>query len=130
MAKGKKLFSFLEVTEETPIQKLTVTEQFRLLVRKLTNSDREQLRADDAETVFQLTLQANLLEFITKATERLRMGSERSVTMQISSKFLPVLDSVLRGPTIAPFYTCTVYKPDIDFDVDYFFKLRLEVKAY
>ena len=58
MAKGKKLFSFLEVTEETPIQKLTVTEQFRLLVRKLTNSDREQLRADDAETVFQLTLQA------------------------------------------------------------------------
>lgn len=130
MARGQKLFSFLEVTDETPIQKLTVMEQFRLLVRKLTNSDKEQLRADDAETIYQLQLQADLLEFITKATNKVRQGKARSVTMRISSKFLPVLDEVLESPSIKPFYTYTVRKPQIDYDIDYYFRLTLEVRAY
>lgn len=129
-SKGKKLFSFLEVTDETPIQKLSVLEQFRLLVRKASNSDREQLRADDAETIYQLQMQANLLEFITKATSKVRNGQARSVTVQLSSKFLPVLDEVLESPTIKPFYTWTIDKPEVDYDIDYFFRLKLEVRAY
>lgn len=130
MARGQKLFSFLEVTDETPIQKLTVMEQFRLLVRKLTNSDKEQLRAADAETIYQLQLQADLLEFITKATDKVRQGKAHSVTMRVSSKFLPVLDEVLESPSIKPFYTYKVRKPQIDYDIDYYFRLTLEVRAY
>lgn len=127
---GKKLFSFLEVTDDTPIQKLSITEQFRLLVRKLSNSDAEQLKADSAETVYMLQLQADLREFLYKATAKVRNGDERSVTMEISSKFLPVLDTVLHSPTIKPFYTWSISKPEVDLDIDYFFTLTLEVKSY
>ena len=130
MAKRQKLFSFVELTDDTPIQKLSILEQFRLLVRRLSNDDKEQLKADDAETVYGLQLKANLLEFLNKATEKIRRGDETSVTMQISSKFLPVLDDVLNSSTIATYYTSTVTKPDIEFDIDYFLKLKLEVKAY
>lgn len=128
--KGKKLFSFLEVTDETPIQKLSIMDQFRLLVRRLSNSDAEQLKADDAETVYELQLKADLQEFLYKATKKVRNGEEQSVTMNISSKFLPVLDSVLEGPTIKPFYTYEIHKPEVDLDIDYFIRLTLEVRAY
>lgn len=127
---GKKLFSFLEVTDDTPVQKLGVLDQFRLLVRKLSNSDAEQLKADSAETVYNLQLQANLQEFIHKAATKVRNGDEKSVTMQLSSKFLPVLDGVLNSPSIKPFYTWTIEKPEVDLDIDYFFTLTLEVRAY
>lgn len=130
MRNGKKLFSFVEVTDDTPIQKLTVLEQLRLLIRRMANDDKEQLRAEDAETVYQLQLKANLLEFLIKATEKVRQGEEKSVTCQISSKFNPVLEEVLQSPSIANYYTATVVSPDIDFDVDYFIKVKLEVKSY
>lgn len=128
--RGKKLFSFLEVTDDTPIQKLSIAEQFRLLVRKLSNSDAEQLKADSAETVYMLQLQADLREFLYKATAKVRNGDEKSVTMEISSKFLPVLDTVLNSPAINPFYTWSISKPEVDWDIDYFFTLTLEAKSY
>lgn len=131
MAKpGKKLFSYLEVGDDTPVQKLSILEQFRLLIRKASNADSEQLRADDATTKYQLTLQADLLEFLQKATNKLRQGEARKVTCQVSSKFLPVLDDVLASTPIAAYYTVKVEKPDIEFDIDYFVKVTLEVKSY
>lgn len=128
--KGQKLFSFLEVTDDTPIQKLSVLEQFRLLIRKLSNADSEQLRADDAETVYALQLQADLLEFFQKATEKVRQGAEKKVTCQVSSKFLPVLNDVIESASISPYYEVAVETPDIEYDIDYFIKVTLEVKAY
>lgn len=128
--KGKKLFSFIEVTEETPIAKLSILEQIRLLIVKLSNENREQLKAQDAETQEILRLQANLLEFFEKSTAPLREGKETKVAVQVSSKFLPVLDTVLQSNSIRTFYNVEVIKPDIEYDIDYFFKVVLEVKAY
>lgn len=128
--KGKKLFSFVEVTEETPIAKLSILEQIRLLIVKLSNENREQLKAQDAETQEILRLQANLLEFFEKSTAPLREGKETKVAVQVSSKFLPVLDTVLQSNSIRTFYNVEVIKPDIEYDIDYFFKVILEVKAY
>lgn len=128
--RGKKLFTFVEIDDSTPIQRLSVSEQLRALVRRLAQDDREQLRAEDAETVYLLQLKADLLEFIYKATEKLRHGEHSSVTVSLSSKFLPVLDEVLGSPAITTYYTVSVSKPTIDYDVEYFFTMRLEVRAY
>lgn len=128
--RGKKLFSFIEVDDNTPIQKLSVLDQLRLLVRNLTNTDREQLKTDSAETAYELQLKANLLEFLHKATEKVRNGEHRSVTVAVSSRFLPVLDEVLASPSISNFYTVSVFKPDIEFDIDYDIRVTLEVKSY
>ena len=101
--KGNKLFSFIAVDDNTPIQKLTFSEQLRVLVQRMTNESKEQLKADDAETVYQLQLKANLLEFLHKATEKVRQGEHHSVTVAVSSKFLPVLDDVLSSSSISTF---------------------------
>lgn len=128
--KGKKLFSFIAVDDNTPIQKLTFSEQLRVLVQRMTNESKEHLKADDAETVYQLQLKANLLEFLHKATEKVRQGEHHSVTVAVSSKFLPVLDDVLRSSSISTFYTYTVEKPEIEYDIEYFIEITLEVKSY
>lgn len=128
--KGKKLFSFIAVDDNTPIQKLSISEQLRVLVQRLTNGDKEQLKAEDAETVYHLQLRADLLEFLHKATRRVREGECHSVTMSISSKFLPVLEEVLSSSSIATYYTCVVESQDMEYDVEYFFQLTLEVKSY
>ena len=128
--KGKKIFSFVEVDDSTPIQKLSLGEQLRVLIRRATNGDREQLKADDAETVYNLQLKANLLEFLYKATEKVRQGEHHSVTVSISSKFLPVLDDVLQSRSIASYYDVKVFKPEIEYDIDYYIEVTLEVKSY
>lgn len=128
--RGKKLATFIDVDDSTPIQKLTILEQFRVLVHRLTREDREQLKADDAATVYELQLRANLLEFLHKATNNVRNGKHSSVTVSVSSKFLPVLDDVLESSSIASYYTVTVNKPDIEYDIEYFITITLEVKSY
>ena len=128
--KGKKLFTFIEVDDNTPIQKLSLSEQLRVLVKRLTHDDKEQLRADDAETVYQLQLKANLLEFLHKATEKVRQGEHKSVTVAISSRFEPVLKDVLESASITAYYNVTVNKPDVEYDIEYFIRVTLEVKSY
>lgn len=128
--KGKKLFSFIAVDDNTPIQKLTFSEQLRVLIQRMTNESKEQLKADDAETVYQLQLKANLLEFLQKATEKVRQGEHHSVTVSVSSKFLPVLQEVLESTSISTYYTYSVDKPEIDYDIEYFIQITLEVKSY
>lgn len=128
--KGKKLFSFIAVDDNTPIQKLTFSEQLRVLVQRMTSEGKEHLKADDAETVYQLQLKANLLEFIQKATEKVRRGEHKSVTISVSSKFLPVLDDVLESSSISTYYTYIVDKPEIEYDIEYFIQITLEVKSY
>lgn len=44
MAKRKKLFSFVDVTENTPIQKLSVMDQVRVMIKKMSHDDAEELR--------------------------------------------------------------------------------------
>lgn len=128
--RGSKLFSFIEVDDTTPIQKLPLLEQFRVLLRRLSNPDREALKADDAETTYTLQLRANLLDFIHKATKTIRQGEHHSVSMDIHSKFLPVLHDVLKSPKITTYYTVIIVDPEIDLDVDYYIRVKLEVKAY
>ena len=128
--KKKKLFSFVEVTDDTPIQKLSFMDQLRVMIKRLTNTDKEQLKAESAETVYELQLKANLLEFIQKATESVRRGEHHAVTMSISSKFQPVLADVLESPSITSYYVVTVVSPEVEYDIPYEIQVTLEVKAY
>lgn len=126
----KKLTSYVVIDDNTPIQKLSVKEQLRVLIHHLSDGDREQLKAEDAETVFELQLKADLLEFLHKSTEQVRNGNHRSVTVSVSSKFKSVLQDVLESPSISSYYNTTVVDPEIDYGIDYFLKVTLEVKSY
>lgn len=130
MANSKKLFTYTEIDDRTPIQKLTFSEQMRVLLRQLTHSEKNELATEDAVTREYLVMRANLFDFISKATKSIREGKHHSVTLSISNRFDPVLEEVLSSPQVTNYYTVQVSRPNVDYDIAYFIKIRLEVKAY
>ena len=67
MEKKRKLFSYIEVDDNTPIQKLGVMDQLRVLIRKLGQDDASELIAEDAVTQNLLQLKADLLQLLDDA---------------------------------------------------------------
>lgn len=128
MAKRKKLFSFVDVTENTPIQKLSVMDQVRVMIKKMSHDDAEELRADDAVTQNLMRLKADLMGFLDTALEPLRQGKKYAVSVLIPNEYAPVLDEVLSSTKIANFYTVKVTRPDIEYDIKYDIRIDLEVK--
>ena len=55
MAEGKKLYSFVEVDDSTPIQKLKISDQLRVLLKHLTYDAANELKNDDIVTQEYLT---------------------------------------------------------------------------
>ena len=130
MASSKKLFTYTKVDDRTPIQKLSLSEQFRVLLRQITRNEKNELATEDAVTHERLVMRANLLDFISRATKPIREGKHRSVVVSLSNQFDPVLQEVLDSPQVKNFYNVTVERPDVDYDIVYYIKMRLEVRAY
>ena len=125
---GKKLFSFIDVDENTPIQKLSVMDQVRVLLKKIMADDAAELAADNAVTISMLKLKADLMAILDEALEPIRKGKNFAVSIQIPNEFDPVLEEVLKSPRIDNYYTVTVERPDIEYDIPYNLRLNLEVK--
>lgn len=125
---GKKLFSFIEVDENTPIQKLSVMDQFRVLIKKMTADDAAELMAEDAVTLNLLRLKADLTGLLDEALEPIRQGKRRAVSISLSNEFDPVLDEVINSPNISNYYYVDVTRPDIEYDIPYKIRLDLEVR--
>lgn len=125
---GKKLFSFIEVDENTPIQKLSVMDQFRVLIKKMTADDATELMAEDAVTLNLLRLKADLIDLLDEALEPIRQGKRRAVSISLSNEFDPVLDEVINSPNISNYYYVDVTRPDIEYDIPYKIRLDLEVR--
>jgi hypothetical protein len=126
----KPLYTYVELDDKTPIQKLTVTDQIRVLIRNLFKSDAEELKAEDAAVTYRLQLKANLLEFIKRAVNPIREGKRQSVTVEISSVFVPVLDEVMNSHRIANFYNTEQFRPKVEYAQNYKILVRLEVKRF
>lgn len=125
---GKKLFSFVEVDDNTPIQKLSVADQIRVAIKKLSKDDAAELEAEDALTYNYLVLQANLNDLIDTALKPVRQGKRSAVSISLSNKFDSVLEEVLDSPSIKEYYNTRVTRPNVDFDIPYFIRVDLEVK--
>ena len=130
MAKTTKLYTYTKIDDRTPIQKLSLKDQLRVMLRQATKSERNELATEDAVTREYLIMRANLLDFINRSTKTIREGKHSSVTMSISNKFAPVLDEVLNSPSVTNFYTVEISSPNVEYDILYFYKVRLEVKTH
>ena len=128
MSRGKKLYTFVEVDDSTPIQKLKITDQLRVLLKSLTYDPANELKAEDVVTQEYLTLKANLSEFLRRATLPIRKGTKKEVIVNISTMFNPVFNEVITSHEIADFYEVSVVRPKIDYDIPYDIMVRLRVK--
>lgn len=128
MAGGKKLYSYVDVDDSTPIQKLKIWDQLRVLLKHLTYDPANELKSEDAVTTELMTLRANLSTFLKKATDPIRKGKRKEVIVNVSNKFDPVFDEVVKSPEISNFFYVDVVRPKIDYDIPYDFIVRLRVK--
>lgn len=124
----KKLATFVEVDDNTPILKLGVLDQLRVIINKLTQDDARELEYDDSFAIQEATLMANLSDFIYKATGPIREGRHTSVTMSISSDFDSVLDEVIQSSSVSKYYKAKIRRPDVQPGVRHKILVRLEVK--
>ena len=128
MARGKKLYSFVEVNDNTPFQKLKISDQFRVLLKHLTYDSANELRSEDAVTAEYMTLKADLSDFLRKATNPIRRGKKTEVIVNISNSFDPVFEDVINSHEIKDFFEVSVVRPKIEYDIPYDFMVRLKVK--
>lgn len=128
MGKKQKLFSYIEVDQNTPIQKLTVMDQFRVLLKKMAEDDSAELLAEDAVTQNLMHLKADLVGLLDEALEPIRQGKRFAVSIDLSNDFDPVLKEVLSSTRIANYYNVTVTRPNIEYDIPYTMRLDMEIK--
>lgn len=129
MADKRRLFTYVEVDDKTPIQKLAVKDQLRVLLKRLTYDEANELKGEDAVTLNNMKLKANLMDFVQQATQKIREGQHHRVTMAISNTFDPVFDEVIHSSFIEAFYDVTVDRPNIEYDIPYFITVDMEVKT-
>ena len=126
---GKRLMEYVDVTDNTPIQKLSALDQIRVLLKKLTHDDAAELQAENAVTRHSLELQADLSEMLNKALDPLRRGQSSAVSVSLPSVYEGVIDDVFNNSRINQYYNVKISKPSIEYDgVPYNFRLDLEVK--
>lgn len=129
MATGKRLYTFVEVDDSTPVQKLKISDQLRVLLKSITYDAANDLKNDDIVTQEYMQLRANLTDFLRKATEPIRSGQNHEVIVNISTHFNPVFDEVINSPEIRDFYDVAIVEPKIEYDIPYDKMVRLRVKA-
>ena len=128
MPRGKVLYTFVDVDDSTPIQKLSIMDQLRVLVKSLTYDASNDLKNEDIVTQEYMTLRANLTDFLRKATAPIRSGKSHEVIVNISTRFNPVFDEVIHSKEIVDFYDVAIVTPEIEYDIPYDFMVRLRVK--
>lgn len=128
MGREKKLFTYVEVDDSTPVQKLSIKDQLHVLLKQLTYDPANELKNDDIVTAEYMTLKANLSDFLRKATAPIRRGEMHEVIVNIPSVFMPVYEEVVQSHEIADFYTVDAVRPKLEYDIPYDMLVRLRVK--
>lgn len=129
MSKGQKLFHFVEVDDSTPIQKLHVMDQLRILLKSFTYDPANELHNENIVTQEYMTLKANLEDFLHQATAPIRKGQRKEVIVSVSSVFNPVFEEVIKSREIASVYDVDIVKPKVEYDLPYDLMVRLRVKT-
>ena len=99
MLNKTEIVRYTKVTDDTDISKLDLTSQIQLLFSRVINNKAIELDASTKQTKNQMMRKASLLQFMKKATMNLDNGKNQSVTVSLSSDFMPYLDSVINNDT-------------------------------
>lgn len=120
----------IKATEHTTLAKLSVWDQFKLALKKFSNEDVAELDAAEKLSGVTLRMQASLQRLFTTAAEGLKDGQHQSVTLQVSSKYIPYLDDVIDPEKgMGRYYDFNMVTRDLPINVDYMFVVTISKKA-
>lgn len=120
----------IKPTESTTVAKLSVGDQLRLLISKLNNDDVAELEASEKVSAIELSMKSSLQKLFSTAAKCIDSGENESVTLKVSSKYIPYLDDVIdkrRG--MGRFYNFEVTKKDLPVNIDFTFIVKIERKV-
>lgn len=119
----------IKPTESTTLAKLSVADMIRLLFSKISDNDQKELAANEQLSASYLKHVASLSGFIDKATERLKNGRDDSVTVKLSSEYLPYIDDVINTETgKGRYYNFDVRRKNLPEGVKHTFIVRISKK--
>ena len=120
----------IKATENTTVAKLGFIDQIKLLLHKFGNEDVAELNAAEKLSSTALKMRASLQKLFTEATKGLESGEHTSVTLQVSSKYLPYIDDVIhKTKGLGRYYNFEVHKKDLPLNVDYMFVVKVKRKV-
>lgn len=127
MGKLEKVYSYVVVNDNTPIQKLPLLDLLRVIMKELTKNIGAQLDNESVVNKEIMTLQANLYDFLKKATDPIRKGEHSAVLVKVPSLYTPVWKDVINEDLFTRHYNVTVFKPDMDYDLPFDYKILFQV---
>ncbi len=126
---GEVVSTHIKPTENTTLVKLSIPDQLKLLIRKFTNSDVAELEANEKLSRNELKMKASLTKLFTAAKDQMKERGKDSVTLSVSSDYLPYIDEIVDETYgMGRYYTFHVYKKDLPLTVKYKFVVIMERK--
>lgn len=129
MAEKKEVYRSVKLTDNINPAELTVADQVRLLFSKISNNDEAELDASTKLSAANLRKVSALGKLLDKAAEKMQELGEPSVTIGVSSEFLPYIDEVVdKEHGKGRYYDIAVYKKDLPITVSHKFIVRISKK--
>ena len=117
----------IKPNDSTALVKLTVGDQIKLLFNQFANTDVAELNANEKMSEAELKMQASLNRLFKEATTRMIAQDKKSVTLSISSVYLPYLDAVIDNKTgLGRFYDFEVVKQSVAPAIEYKFVVTIK----
>lgn len=121
MAK-KEVYRSVKLTDNINATQLTVTDQVRLLLAKVSNNDEAELDARTKLNAEHMKKIAALNRLFDTAIEKMQNCGKSQVTLDVSSEFLPYIDEVVdEKHGKGRYYDITVYKKDLPSTIKHLF---------
>lgn len=127
---GEIVGTHIKATENTTLVKLTVIDQIKMLVNHFTNNDAAELDAREKVSASELKMKASLNLLLNNAGKEMKERGSKSVTIAVSSAYLPYLDEAIDKNTgLGRYYNFKVYKKELPFNVNYNVIVRMSSKV-
>lgn len=129
MLHGQEVFRSIEVTDDVQTSQLSILDQLRLIFAKLSNDDAAELDTIEKVSADKLKKIASLSDFLDKAISRMQELGESSVTVKLSSIYLPYIDEVLdKKNGYGRYYDIEIYRKKLPITVHHYFIVRLKLR--
>mgnify|MGYP007069833876 CR=1 FL=1 len=127
---GELISTHIKPTENTTLAKLRPVDQIKMLISNFSNNDVAELNASEKLSQSTLKMRASLQKLMNTATQKLEDGEHESVTMQVSSKYLPYIDAVIdKTYGLGRYYDFEVVKGTLPPTVTYMFVVKIKRKV-
>lgn len=117
----------VKLTDNINVASLSILDQLRLLVSKVSNNDEAELDAQVRYNTERMRKLAALKSLLETAVENMIAKGADSVSVGVSSEFLPYIDEVVSSTHgLGRYYDITVRRKDLPYKVKHRFTVIIK----